>query len=136
VLTFCHENNIILCRLPSHTSYKLQPYDVSVFNLLKTAYCEQVEQLFHNGVNTIGKQNFTLLYDRAQTAAFIRENIQSAWRKAGLLPFDSDRVLQGMRHPSTGMLTVLAAQSDCRRSSKISRARSLIVLSCPLRTSG
>jgi hypothetical protein len=31
VLKFCHENNIILCRLPSHTSYKLQPCDVAVF---------------------------------------------------------------------------------------------------------
>jgi hypothetical protein len=25
VMTFCYENNIILCRLPSHTSHKLQP---------------------------------------------------------------------------------------------------------------
>lgn len=24
-------NNIILCRFPSHSSYKLQPYDVAVF---------------------------------------------------------------------------------------------------------
>src|SRR2546421_3686291 len=31
VLQFCHENNIILCRLPSHTSHRLQPCDVAVF---------------------------------------------------------------------------------------------------------
>jgi len=30
VLTFCFENNIVLCRLPSHTSHKSQPCDVSV----------------------------------------------------------------------------------------------------------
>jgi hypothetical protein len=40
VLKFCFENNIILCRLPSHTSHKLQPCDVSVFGPLKTAYRE------------------------------------------------------------------------------------------------
>lgn len=27
LMTFCYENNIILCRLPSHTSHKLQPCD-------------------------------------------------------------------------------------------------------------
>jgi len=43
VLQFCHENNIILCRLPSHTSHKLQPCDVAVFGPLKTVYREHVQ---------------------------------------------------------------------------------------------
>jgi hypothetical protein len=103
VLTYCYENNIILCRLPSHTSHKLQPCDVGVFGPLKTAYREQVEQLFRGGANTVGKQHFTLLYDRARTTAFTRENIRSAWRKVGLFPFDPDCVLRHMRHPSTGI---------------------------------
>ena len=106
VLTFCHDNNIILCRLPSHTSHKLQPCDIGVFGPLKTAYREQVEQLFRGGANTIGKQHFTLLYDRARTKAFKPDTIRSAWRKAGLFPFDPDHVLRDMHHPSTGMLTV------------------------------
>ncbi|KAL1641204.1 hypothetical protein SLS61_010183, partial [Didymella pomorum] len=29
VLKFCYENNIVLCRLPSHSSHKLQPCDVA-----------------------------------------------------------------------------------------------------------
>jgi len=52
VLTFCFENNIVLCRLPSHTSHKLQPCDVSVFSPLKTAYREEVEHLERRGANT------------------------------------------------------------------------------------
>ena len=40
ILKFCYENNIILCRLPSHTSHKLQLCDVGIFGLLKTAYRE------------------------------------------------------------------------------------------------
>lgn len=31
VMQFCHDNNIVLRRLPSHTSHKLQPCDVGVF---------------------------------------------------------------------------------------------------------
>jgi hypothetical protein len=45
VLEFCFENNIRLCRIPSHTSHKLQPCDVAVFAPLKTAYRDKVERL-------------------------------------------------------------------------------------------
>ncbi|KAF1818899.1 CENP-B protein, partial [Dissoconium aciculare CBS 342.82] len=38
ILEFCFAHNIILCRLPSHTSHKLQPCDVAVFAPLKAAY--------------------------------------------------------------------------------------------------
>jgi DDE superfamily endonuclease len=38
LMRYCFENNIILCRLPSHTSHKLQPCDVGVFGPLKTGY--------------------------------------------------------------------------------------------------
>ncbi|KAH0845458.1 hypothetical protein FOPE_12203 [Fonsecaea pedrosoi] len=40
LLEFCFHHNIILCRLPSHTSRKLQPLDVGIFGPLKTAYRE------------------------------------------------------------------------------------------------
>ncbi len=59
ILKFCFEKNIILCRMPSHTSHKLQPCDVAVFSPLKAAYREQVERMKRGGVNTIGKQHFT-----------------------------------------------------------------------------
>ena len=58
----CFENNIILCRIPSHTSHKLQPCDVGVFGLLKAAYREDIERLYRGGADTVGKQHFTSLY--------------------------------------------------------------------------
>ena len=66
LLGFCFQNNIILCRLPSHTSHKRQLLDVGVFGPLKTAYREQVEQLYRGGAGTVGKQHFMLLYSRAR----------------------------------------------------------------------
>ena len=100
VLQFCFENNIILCRLPSHTSHKLQPCDVSVFSSLKTAYRHQVERLYRGGSNTVGKQHFTLLYSRARDAAFTSRNIRSGWSNAGLFPFNPERVLAGLTKPT------------------------------------
>ncbi len=45
-LEFCFENNIILCCLPSYTSYKLQPCDVGVFAPLKGFYRDEAKRLF------------------------------------------------------------------------------------------
>jgi hypothetical protein len=78
LLEFCFHHNIILCRLPSHTSHKLQPLDVGVFGPLKAAYREQVEHLYRSGAGTVGKQHFTLLYSGARQAAFTESNITSA----------------------------------------------------------
>ena len=100
VMTYCFDNNIILCRLPSHTSHKLQPCDIGVFGPLKTAYREQVERLFRGGANTIGKQHFTLLYSRAREAALNARNVRSGWSKAGLYPFHPGKVLDGMSRPA------------------------------------
>lgn len=43
ILEFCFENQIILCRLPSHTSHWLQPCDRAIFAPLKSAYRERVD---------------------------------------------------------------------------------------------
>jgi hypothetical protein len=105
ILKFCYENNIILCRLPSHTSHKLQPCDVAVFGPLKAAYRKQVEQLYRGGANMVGKQHFTLLYSRARAMAITPRNIKSGWSKCGLFPFDPDRVLGEIQKPQEGNLS-------------------------------
>ena len=92
ILEFCFENKILLCRLPSHTSHKLQPCDVGVFAPLKAAYRDEVERLFRGGENTVSKEHFTLLYSPARDRAFSKRNITSAWAATGLFPLDRDRV--------------------------------------------
>jgi hypothetical protein len=93
-LEFCFENNIILCRLPSHTSHKLQPCDVGVFASLKEAYRDEADRLFQGGANTVGKQHFTSLYSPAREKAFTKRNITAGWAACGLFPFNPDRVLR------------------------------------------
>jgi hypothetical protein len=73
LLEFCFEIDIILCRLPSHTSHKLQPCGVGVFAPLKTAYRDEAERVFQGGTNTVGKQHFTSLYSPAREKAFHEE---------------------------------------------------------------
>jgi hypothetical protein len=99
ILEFCFENNILLCRLPSHTSHKLQPCDVAPFALLKAAYRDQVDRLEQGGVNMIGKEHFTSLYSPARKIAFTPKNIKAGFAASGLLPFNPDRVLRSMPAP-------------------------------------
>ena len=100
-LEFCFENNIILCRLPSHTSHKLQPCDVVVFARLKEAYRDEADKLLRGGANTVGKQHFTSLYSPAREKAFTKRNITAAWAACGLFPFNPDRVLKKTPKPPT-----------------------------------
>ena len=104
ILEFSFENNIILCRLPSHTSHKLQPCDISVFGPLKTAYRDQVERLERGSVGTIGKEHFTYLYSPARTQALTSRNIRAGWAKAGLFPFNPDKVLNDIPKPPADLI--------------------------------
>jgi hypothetical protein len=93
-LEFCFKNNIILCCLPSHTSHKLQPYNVGVFAPLKAAYHNKADGLFQGGTNIVGKQHFTSLYSPVREKVFTKRNIMAAWAACGLFPFNPDRVLR------------------------------------------
>jgi hypothetical protein len=108
ILEYCFQNNIILCRLPSHTSYKLQSCDIGVFSPLKVAYREEVERLYRGGANIIRKEHFTALYSPAREKSFTPKNIKAGWNKAGLYPFNPDRVLRDIQRPPA-KLTILKA---------------------------
>jgi hypothetical protein len=104
-------NNIILCRLPSHTSHKLQPCDVAVFAALKAAYRDQVDRLGRGGVDTIGKEHFTSLYSPARARAFTKRNITSAWAATCLFLFNPERVLRGIPKPAAHLVIPELARS-------------------------
>jgi hypothetical protein len=109
ILEFCLTNNIILCRLPSHTSHKLQPCDVGPFGPLKTAYRDQVERLNRGGIDTVGKEDFTYLYSPARDRTLTDRNIRAGWAANGLFPFNPARVLN---HVSRPMAEAVALRPD------------------------
>jgi hypothetical protein len=118
-LEFCLGNNILLCRIPSHTSHKAQPCDVGPFAPLKTAYRDQVEQLNQGGVDAVGKEHFTSLYKPAREKALTRRNIMAGWAATGLYPFNPERVLRDLSRlaidvtiPRTHEVTVSCSQDE------------------------
>ncbi|KAJ6116135.1 hypothetical protein N7523_005816 [Penicillium sp. IBT 18751x] len=122
VLKFCLANNIIPCRLPSHTSHKLQSCDVGVFSALKAAYREQVELFYRGGANAVRLEHFTSLYSRAQNSAVTLRNINAGWSKSGLFPWNPNRALKDIQPPlgatatnTTTPITADGLKSLCRK---------------------
>ena len=101
ILEFYFKNNIFLFRLPSYTSYKLQPCDIALFAPPKAAYHNQVERLERGGVGTIGKQHFTYLYSPARERALTKRNILAGWKASSLYPFNPNKVLTDILKPVT-----------------------------------
>ena len=96
ILEYCFENNIFLCRLLFHISYKLQLCDVAVFVLLKSVYREKIERLKREDVNTIEKEHFISLYSRARKTTFTFKNIKIDFAACELMSFNSNRVLRNI----------------------------------------
>ena len=83
----CFQNNIHLLFLPPHTSYVLQPLDLSVFSPLKHAYRKRLGMLaLLNDSTLIGKQNFLKCYKLARIDALTALNCKQGWSASGLWP--------------------------------------------------
>jgi len=62
-------------------------------------YRDQVEQLYRGGANTVDKEHFTSLYGPARDQMVTSRNIKAGWMKAGLFPFNQNRVLKDIQKP-------------------------------------
>src|SRR5690606_2473182 len=66
------------------------------------------------GANTVGKEHFTSLYSPARDKAFISRTIKAGWTKAGLFPFNPDRVLREIQKPLAGLTIPKADEAKDR----------------------
>jgi hypothetical protein len=97
-------HNIILLILPPHTTHRLQPLDVGLFQPLSTAYSKEIDLLMNNGKGMVSmsKALFYSMFKPAWDAAFTETNIQHAWQKSGIWPiYPNDILAQVTRPPPT-----------------------------------
>jgi hypothetical protein len=90
---YCKEHNIVTLCMPAHSSHILQPLDVGCFGPLKKAYGRQIEDMMRAYIIHITKDDFFPAFRKAHFAAMTESNIQGGFRGAGLLPFDSEKVI-------------------------------------------
>jgi hypothetical protein len=86
------ENNISLIKLPSHTTDKLQPLDVSVFSPLKLLWdAEILAEQRNNGFSAISKGKFVDLLCKIWPRGMKESTIKSGFRSTGIFPVDRSK---------------------------------------------
>lgn len=83
-------NKVVLMVLPAHSSHCLQPLDVGVFKPFKCAYNRACQEFLRANVGRqITRYDICSLACKAYTKALTPANIMNAFRKTGVVPFNS-----------------------------------------------
>jgi hypothetical protein len=113
----CKENNIYTLCMPPHSSHLLQPLNVGCFSPLKRAYSREIKSLIRHHINHITKLEFLPAFKVAYDRSFTSANILSAFRGAGLIPYQPDVVLSKLdvqlRTPTPPAALVEAVWQAC-----------------------
>ncbi|XP_060553673.1 uncharacterized protein LOC132714771 [Ruditapes philippinarum] len=100
LIEWAKERHLILFVLPAHTSHVLQPLDVAVFGPFKTFYYQECASFMQRNMGQIiSRYDMAQLSCRANLKAMSPVNVQSAFRKTGILPLNRDIVSQDKLFP-------------------------------------
>jgi len=124
-IDWCGQNRILLMAYPPHSTHRLQPLDVSLFNPLANFYSQNLNTWMQKsaGIANMSKRYFYELFWPAWQRAFTKNNIQSGWKKTGLYPFNPSEILDqltipGPRPPSNTSSTSTIPPNDWKRIDK------------------
>jgi hypothetical protein len=110
-VAFCNENDIILLCLPPHSTHVLQPLDVGIFSPLAKAYKILVQESAVFGATYVDNTTFLRTFQEARKT--IPKNIPGAWRGAGLVPYNPEKILASFR-PKTPPFVSLTDENGRR----------------------
>ena len=84
---------------PSHSTHRLQPLDIGLFSPLASYYSTNLSDFTAStqGYIPVGKQEFFSLFWPAFEKAFSKKNVESAWKKAGIWPWNPNLVLDPIK---------------------------------------
>lgn len=100
-IAHCLQNKIILLIMPPHTSHLLQPLDIAIFGPLKKRLTAALSHLNQAQLVRIQKFEWMEAYIQARSDVCNYRNIESAWRGAGLVPFNPQRALRTLAQDTT-----------------------------------
>jgi hypothetical protein len=100
-LNWATSHQIFVLILPPHSTHRLQPLNVGLFQPLATAYTKQLNKLTFEGQGymSMKKRHFFTLFRQAWANSFTEENIQSAFEKAGIWPIKPEIVISQIQPP-------------------------------------
>jgi DDE superfamily endonuclease. len=99
-LEHARNNQIQILCYPSHSTHVYQGLDVVIFGVLKRRWGEERDTYERKHGLKVDKTNFLSVYAAAHTRALTVDNIQAAFRKTGVVPFNPNVVTTDMMVPS------------------------------------
>ena len=103
-LEYAQNNNVVVLCYPSHSTHVYQGLDVVIFSALKRAWSDEQDRFEERGP-AVTKLNFMAIYAKAHTRTFTESNIQAAFAKTGVVPYNPDVVTMQMMAPSLSTST-------------------------------
>jgi hypothetical protein len=101
-IDWADSHGIILLILPPHTTHRLQPLDVGLFQPLSTNYSWELDRMMQDtaGHVSMSKGFFWPMFKRAWDKAFTEKNIQAAFCKSGIWPTCGDEIIKTITRPT------------------------------------
>jgi hypothetical protein len=96
-LLFAWEKKILPFLFPAHTTHLLQPLDVGVFQPFKHWHQVCLHEAVAFGDIEFSKVEFLAAFETMRKQTFKKSTILSAWKKAGLFPFQPTTVINKMK---------------------------------------
>lgn len=93
-IEYCEQHKILPLCLPPHSTHILQPLDVGVFSPLAKAYKSLIQSNSIFGAERVDNERFLIYFQQARRSAISTKNIASAWRAAGLQPFNPAPIIE------------------------------------------
>ena len=96
------QHGIIIVILPPHSTHRLQPLDVGLFQPLSTFYSNELDALMAKsaGLTSMSKRFFFSMFKRSWDKAFTEVNIQHAFQKPGIWPVNGAEVIARVQRPT------------------------------------
>lgn len=102
LVDFCRDRRIIIITYPPHTTHELQGLDDVPFAAMKKHWAKERHRLELDSIK-VTKSNFLKYFAPVYQRTFTKENILSAWRRVGLIPFNPSVITAEKLAPSTEM---------------------------------
>jgi len=113
VLELFERNNIIVYALPAHTSGKSQPLDVVLFGSFKRALNNKMSDISsRDGMSNWDVFTLCSLMMSAYADAFTSKNVKAGFRRSGIWPLDSSRLLSTPRPAAPNNLETILGKEQ------------------------
>ena len=116
-LEYAKDNHVVMLCYPSHSTHIYQGLDVVIFSVLKHVWSNEHDHFEAHGP-AVTKLNFMAVYTKACAHTFTESNIQAAFAKTRVVPYNPDVVTTQMMAPSlmtlmTSLLPLSLANPVC-----------------------